>query len=206
MTPNKYNEREIHEGRLTAKHLLVIFDASHLSLESEVRTFQRMRGLLIDGKAGPKTRAAAEGHTSPPLFSGRVCQPLRGGCYWSGNLFVPGKHNGRDGFVGPKGDEGWPDSSDAEVVAVAAGEVVRISTIANGHWIAIDHGHGIESLSGHLMPPGLVRKGQRVKAGQTIGVLWGRIRPPHIHFEIKRGGERVEPADFLELVGAQPAS
>jgi hypothetical protein len=203
MNAADYNEAEIRAGRLTAAHMLTILNEARSPFESDVKTFQRLRGLLDDGKAGPDTRREAEGRppNQPPL-TGPVYQPILGGCHWSGNLFVPGEHDGRDGFRYPKGPEGWPDSGNATVIAIAAGEVTRIGWQSNGLWIRIDHGNGIESLSGHVNGAGLVTVGQVIPAGTHLGPLWARINPPHIHHEIEIDGVLVEPVEFLAAAGA----
>jgi murein DD-endopeptidase MepM/ murein hydrolase activator NlpD len=45
-----------------------------------------------------------------------------------------------------------------------------------------------------------VKEGDRVKAGQAIGVAGetGRVSGPHLHFEVFVGGVQVDPLAWLE--------
>jgi murein DD-endopeptidase MepM/ murein hydrolase activator NlpD len=228
----EYNTREIKRNNITAICLMAFIDANNLV--AAVKVFQAAKNLLIDGKLGPKTRAAlTKPKPSMLLLPGPVYEPMRGGCFWSGNAFVPehdhdcaiytrdpktGKrnrcncdfHGGRDGFKGPKGPHGWPDSGDEMIIAIAAGEVVSVGWQSNGLWIKINHGFSVESLWGHMNGRGLVKRGEEIVAGQDLAPLWGYpkapkwkgINPPHIHGEIKINGRRVDTAKFLKANNA----
>jgi len=67
-----------------------------------------------------------------------------------------------------------------------------------GNYIKIDHGEGIESLYAHLNSV-LVEKGDVVTQGQIIGYSGstGRSTGPHLHFEIRLNGTRVDPLDYV---------
>lgn len=56
MDAKDYNAREIAAGRVTAQQLERLLRETRVDLESEVRTFQRLNHLQIDGKIGPETR------------------------------------------------------------------------------------------------------------------------------------------------------
>jgi len=63
-----------------------------------------------------------------------------------------------------------------------------------GYWVTIDHGGKWETQYLHLLEPPLVREGQRVEQGQQIGRLGstGNSGAPHLHYEQRRGWEKVE--------------
>lgn len=63
-----------------------------------------------------------------------------------------------------------------------------------GYWVKIDHGGRWETQYLHLLEPPMVREGQRVVQGEQIGRLGstGNSGAPHLHFEQRRGWEKVE--------------
>ncbi|WP_205752847.1 M23 family metallopeptidase [Cryptosporangium phraense] len=63
-----------------------------------------------------------------------------------------------------------------------------------GYWVKIDHGGKWETQYLHLLEPPLVREGQRVERGQQLGRLGstGNSGAPHLHYEQRRGWEKVE--------------
>ncbi|MEH2057293.1 MAG: peptidoglycan DD-metalloendopeptidase family protein [Nostoc sp.] len=67
-----------------------------------------------------------------------------------------------------------------------------------GRALIIDHGNGITTLYGHTS--GLyVTEGQAVERGQAIGAVGstGFSTGPHLHFEVRRNGTPVDPANYL---------
>ena len=86
------------------------------------------------------------------------------------------------------------------VLATAPGEVVFAGWQSKyGHMIQIDHGHGIQTLYGHLSKI-MVETGDRVVHRQEIGLLGnsGRSTGPHLHYEIRFNGEPQDPMKFLK--------
>ena len=66
-----------------------------------------------------------------------------------------------------------------------------------GNHIVLKHGFGYETLYGHLSKYN-VKKGQRVKRGDIIGYVGstGRSEAPHLHYEVHKNGEVVNPLNF----------
>lgn len=83
--------------------------------------------------------------------------------------------------------------------AFKAGTVV-FSGVKGGYGYAVDirHADGIVTRYAHNSK-NLVRVGQRVRAGDVIAKVGstGHSTGPHIHFEVIRGGDRVDPIKFL---------
>ena len=98
-------------------------------------------------------------------------------------------HWGMD-FTAPRG---------TPVYASGDGLVTRSDNTAAGYGnhIRIDHGYGYESLYAHLYKYN-VRKGQKVKRGDLIGFVGstGRSEAPHLHYEVFKDGERINPINF----------
>ena len=85
------------------------------------------------------------------------------------------------------------------IYATGDGVVVRADNTASGYGnhIVIRHGYGYETLYGHLSKY-KCRAGQRVKRGDIIGYVGstGRSEAPHLHYEVHKGGEVVNPLNF----------
>jgi LysM repeat protein len=87
------------------------------------------------------------------------------------------------------------------VVAADSGSVVFAGWDGSGYgnMVLIDHGNGYQTRYGHLSVI-MVISGQTVKRGDTIGRMGntGRSTGTHTHFEIYKGGGRVNPLLFLK--------
>lgn len=85
------------------------------------------------------------------------------------------------------------------IFASGDGVVERADNTASGYGnhIVIRHGFGYETLYGHLSKY-KVRAGQRVKRGDIIGYVGstGRSEAPHLHYEVHKNGEVVNPLNF----------
>jgi murein DD-endopeptidase MepM/ murein hydrolase activator NlpD len=77
---------------------------------------------------------------------------------------------------------------------------------AYGLATVIDHGDGLATLYGHASRL-LVAEGDVVLPQQKIALVGstGRSTGPHLHFEVIRGGQRVEPRGYLAHVLHDPA-
>ncbi|MEU8222305.1 peptidoglycan DD-metalloendopeptidase family protein [Kribbella sp. NPDC048915] len=133
--------------------------------------------------------------TSYDVGTGAWTWPLPDGAYeigtpygQSGAMWVTGTHTGQD----------FPAAIGTTVRAVTSG-VVRVEHPAwAGNLVRIDHGNGLETFYGHLSRVD-VRDGQQVTAGQQIGAVGseGNSTGPHLHFEVRLGGDPVNPMPFL---------
>jgi murein DD-endopeptidase MepM/ murein hydrolase activator NlpD len=100
-------------------------------------------------------------------------------------LNVPKFHTGVD-YGAPTG---------TPVFAIAEGTVTfQGCGEAYGLYVCVRHGNGSESRYSHLSRI-LVKKGQRVKQHQTVGLVGstGRSTGPHLFFEIIANGKRIDP-------------
>ncbi|REJ18011.1 MAG: hypothetical protein C6W59_06050 [Paenibacillaceae bacterium] len=71
---------------------------------------------------------------------------------------------------------------------------------SRGHYIIIEHESGYKSVYMHLRKR-LASAGQKVEQGEKIGLLGssGRSTGPHLHFEIWKDGQAVDPLPYLQL-------
>ena len=105
-----------------------------------------------------------------------------------GAMWSTGVHTGQD----------FPAAIGTPVGAVTAG-VVRVEHPAwAGNLVRIDHGNGLETLYAHLSADRRRRRAAG-QAGQQIGAVGteGNSTGPHLHFEVRLGGDPVNPMPFL---------
>jgi murein DD-endopeptidase MepM/ murein hydrolase activator NlpD len=85
------------------------------------------------------------------------------------------------------------------VAAAADGRVLHAEREpAYGNVIVIDHGHGYKTVYGHLSKF-YVTRGAKVKRGDSIGAVGstGRSTGPHLHYEVLRYNQNLDPLDFM---------
>ncbi len=83
--------------------------------------------------------------------------------------------------------------------ATGDGVVVYAEYGTNGYGmhVIVDHGFDYQTLYAHLSKLE-VRKGQRVKRGDVVGLVGntGLSVGPHLHYEVHKGGQPMDPANF----------
>lgn len=87
--------------------------------------------------------------------------------------------------------------------------VVKSAQMENGYGreVTIDHGHGVETLYGH-MSGFAVMAGQTVVRGQVIGFVGhsGRVTGAHLHYEVRIRNTPVNPHKYLRMTLAELGS
>lgn len=87
-----------------------------------------------------------------------------------------------------------------KLVATKGGTVIRAvhSNSGYGNYVMIDHGGGYASLYGHCSKLA-VSVGQTVSQGQVVAYIGssGYSTGPHVHFEIRYNGEKVNPSNYV---------
>jgi murein DD-endopeptidase MepM/ murein hydrolase activator NlpD len=86
-----------------------------------------------------------------------------------------------------------------DVRSTGAGQVTAAGPSGGyGNMVEVDHGYGISTRYGHLSRV-LVSVGDRIKSGDLIGRAGstGRSTGPHVHYEVRRDGQPVDPIHFL---------
>jgi len=91
--------------------------------------------------------------------------------------------------------------SQPPVLAADTGTVVYAGCINWGYGchVIIDHGNGYQTLYAHMIKYD-VEVGQSVSQGSQIGTMGstGRSTGTHLHFEIRSGGQLLNPLNFLK--------
>lgn len=86
------------------------------------------------------------------------------------------------------------------IIAAASGKVILAQYYGGyGNCVMIDHGGGIVTLYGHASSL-CVSKGDVVKRGELIAKVGstGRSTGPHLHFEVRKNGEYVNPMSYFK--------
>ena len=106
-----------------------------------------------------------------------------------GDVWIGGRHPGLD-IAARSGQPVW---------AAESGVVLEVDvSYGYGNYVKIRHARDYVTLYGHLLQP-LVEPGDIVKRGQIIGAAGstGISTGPHLHFEVRHQGERVDPLLYL---------
>jgi murein DD-endopeptidase MepM/ murein hydrolase activator NlpD len=154
--------------------------------------------LRIQAEIAQSREVSRRSHDRPRLWQGAFVLPRssritsRFGTARVYNGEVQSRHLGTD-FAGAVG---------APVRAAGRGIVALVADFyLAGRAIYLDHGAGVVTAYFHLSRAD-VRPGQRVKAGQRIGLVGksGRVTGPHLHWVARYGAISVDP---LSLPGVQ---
>lgn len=85
------------------------------------------------------------------------------------------------------------------ILAAADGRVIRTGTSSSyGRFVEVQHANGVTSFYAHMSRIE-ASEGDTVVAGDTIGLVGstGRSTGAHLHFEIRRDGQQINPENFL---------
>ena len=182
------------------------------ALASELgRSRARVRGALteleIAGRALEETVGAWRGSQAPaevaalpdapafPTLRGRLPDPVHGALLERyGRVLAPDARTAtfRKGIA-------WEAPVGTPVYAVAAGRVRYAGRFRGyGNVVILDHGSDHFTVSAHLDRID-VRLGDPVAAGAPIGAVGdtGSLEGPQLYFEIRRGAEALDPAEWL---------
>ncbi|MBI2966190.1 MAG: M23 family metallopeptidase [Bacteroidetes bacterium] len=99
-------------------------------------------------------------------------------------------HTGID-FTAPKG-------TDVYVTGNGVVEEQMQSGTGYGNHVIVNHGYGYKTLYAHLDEV-IVAPGQKVTRGQVVGRVGntGASVAPHLHYEVIRNGEKIDPANYF---------
>jgi len=196
--PIPEEQRRAGFGGINRYRNLEGYDNSKLILETSKRLDILTKQVVVQSRSLDEIAALAK-EKENLLASIPAIQPVRNenlkriasGFGWRNDPFTKVKkfHYGMD-FTAPRG---------TPVYATGDGRIERADNSATGYGnhIRLDHGYGYVSLYAHLYKYN-VRVGQRVKRGDVIGFVGstGRSEAPHLHYEIYKDGERINPINF----------
>lgn len=177
----------VQEDAKRTKARLAELEKSEARLNNFIASFEAERR-----RVGTRdTRAPSSIRTTD---IGRLDWPVNGAfVYRFGRTVNPNNTTTRWNGIGIAAPVGTP------VKSVSAGTVAYAGQMGTyGNTVILEHGGGDYSVYGSLNRMD-VRKGARVIKGQALGTV-GVSDPAigaHLHFEIRRGGPAVDPAEWL---------
>lgn len=192
-------------GRLEAENARIA-DLARALDSADVR-YARLRA-MIGADIVPDPLVRASGVPIAPALNARVI----GTVHRADGATTP-KHWPLDepGYVtrGQVGTAGADDAHPGLDIAVPVGTLVRATAeglVAEagedpeyGTFVLLQHAEEYQSMYGHLSRL-VVRAGQRVSAGEVIGLSGntGNSSAPHLHFEIRKKGLVVDPLTLVK--------
>ena len=174
------------------------FENSEIIVESSERIDKLTKQIVVQSKSLDEIASLAE-KKEELLATIPAIQPIQNsdlrrmasGYGWRSDPFTKARkfHYGMD----------FSANAGTPVYASGNGVVTRADANSSGYGkhIRIDHGFNYASLYAHLSKYN-VEKGQKVKRGDVIGYVGstGRSVAPHLHYEIFKDGERINPRNF----------
>lgn len=95
----------------------------------------------------------------------------------------------------------FPGKKGSEILSVAPGVVIKSKRVSGyGNLVEIRHAEGYTTRYAHNSKL-LVKEGDLVEKGQTIALMGatGVVTGTHLHFEVRKNGNAVNPKKFLKL-------
>jgi len=181
---------KVQQDAKKAKQRLDQLAKSEARLNNVIAGFEAVRRRAAS-RAGGATAAPSSIRTSD---LGKLDWPVDGTIiYRFGRVINPNNTTTRWNGIGISASQG------TQVHSVSAGTVVLADVMGTyGNTVILEHGGGDYSVYGSLERMS-VTKGSRVAKGQVLGTIGATdpVLPPHLHFEIRRGGPAVDPLEWL---------
>jgi murein DD-endopeptidase MepM/ murein hydrolase activator NlpD len=142
-----------------------------------------------------------DGTIEPEKPTYQIIASIQAGVHGPSNFIWPTSGNITQYYVWYHQALDIANSSQPPVLAADSGVVVYAGCLNWGYGchVIIDHGNGYQTLYGHLSSYS-VEAGSSVGQGSQIGVMGstGRSTGTHLHFEIRSGGQLLDPLGFLK--------
>lgn len=154
-------------------------DAQIRKKEKELEAQLAAKGGTIVSESGFMWPISKTYNTLSSLFGGRT-HPVTG---------RPNNHTGID----------IPAPGGTPILAAKSGVVLTATYNSSyGNYVVISHGSGQTTLYAHMRSRAIVKEGDTVKQGQTVGYVGttGSSTGNHLHFEVRINGTRNDPIKY----------
>ena len=155
------------------------------------RLLKRLRAAMEKSTRAPPVAASARRAGDTKIPAGSLALPLTGSVLAGFGGVMPDGHRSNGLLIA--------GAAGAEVRAVSPGRVAYADWLKGyGLLLIVDHGNGVMSLYAYNDTL-LKAVGDPVRAGEavaTVGTSGGQSQPA-LYFELRRGGQPVDPAGFL---------
>jgi murein DD-endopeptidase MepM/ murein hydrolase activator NlpD len=198
ITPISNEERKSGFGGVNRYKALEGYNNSDLVINTTKKVDQLTKELVIQSKsldeivvlAKQKEKLLAAIPAIQPVKNEDLKRMASGYGYRSDPFTKIRKfHYGMD-FTAPSG---------TPIYATGDGVILKADNSLSGYGnhIEVSHGYGYVTLYAHLSKYNC-RPGQKVKRGDIIGYVGstGRSEAPHLHYEVIKNGEKVNPINF----------
>lgn len=172
-----------------------VFNANRDQISNPNLIFPGMVLRLPNGAQAPASAAAPT--PSAPAPAGKLAWPVHGPITSAFGYRVD-PISGQRGVFHTGMDIGVP--SGTPVQSPLPGKVIYAGWVngGGGNHVQVDHGNGLVTTYSHMSAIN-VTVGQEVGVGQAVGRVGstGYSTGPHLHFEVKRNGQYVDPRPLL---------
>ncbi len=147
-------------------------------------------------KENARISALWSSQTPEKLWEGPFLMPVDGrpGSPFGLRRWINGERRSPHTGMDIKAPEGRP------VKAANSGRVALVGDFFfAGNAVFVDHGQGVFTMYFHLSKVNVV-EGQKVAKGEVLGLvgMTGRATGPHLHWGVRLGGARVNPASLVD--------
>ncbi len=175
------------------------FGEERFTIQDDSKVHLSQESLARVKKERVQIAALWPAETTERLWEGSFMMPVEGrpGSPFGLRRWINGERRNSHSGMDIKAPEGQP------VKAANSGRVALVGDFFfTGRAVFLDHGQGVYTMYFHLSKVD-VAEGQKVSKGEVLGLvgMTGRATGPHLHWGVRVGGARVDPASLLDRTG-----
>jgi len=173
-----------------------VFGEERFTIPDDSKVHLSQESLTRVKKERVQIAALWPAETPERLWEGSFIMPVEGrpGSAFGLRRWINGERRNSHSGMDIKAPEGRP------VKASNSGRVALVGDFFfTGRAVFLDHGQGVYTMYFHLSKVDVV-EGQKVSKGEVLGLvgMTGRATGPHLHWGVRLGGARVDPASLVD--------